>query len=192
MADPANHGSGSRNTGAGVTLSLRHEFGCATVTVRRDMQDPLRQRIRAAYGVDLVPGPRRQAFGKVAFLGVGPATWLATRDDGGNDFAVALKRAVGDTASIADQSDAYVVHRLSGQHLRQTLAKGFPIDLHPRVFAVGNVAVTSVSHLGAIIWRLDDAPDGAPVFEIAVARSLVESFRHWLDDSAAEFGLAIV
>ena len=59
-------------------------------------------------------------------------------------------------------------------------------------FTVGNVAVTSVSHLGAIIWRLDDAPDGRPVFEIAVARSLIESFHHWLDHSAAEFGLATV
>lgn len=190
MADPANHGTEIR--GAGVTLSVRHEFGCATMTVRRNMQDPLRQRIEAAYGVDLHPGPRRQAFGKVAFLGVGPATWLATRDDGSNDFAVALKRAVGDTASIADQSDAYVVHRLGGSYLRQTLAKGFAIDLHPRVFAAGSVAVTSVSHLGAIIWRLDDAPDGAPVFDIAVARSLAESFRRWLDNSAAEFGLATV
>jgi sarcosine oxidase subunit gamma len=154
------------------------------------MQELLRQRIEVAYGLDLIPGPRRNAAGDVAFLGVGPATWLATRNDGGNGFAVTLKQVVADAASVADQTDGYVIHRLSGPRLHQVLAKGFQIDLHQRGFAVGDVAVTSVAHIGAIIWRLDDLPDGAPVFEIAVFRSLAASFRHWLDQSAAEFGLS--
>jgi sarcosine oxidase subunit gamma len=175
----------------GLILSLRDEFGCATVAVRRDMHAPLQQRIKAAYGIDLVPAPRRVAFGKVAFLGIGPSTWLAMQHDGDNRFAHSLKQFIGNAGSVADQTDGYIVHRMSGPQVRQVLAKGFPIDLHERAFAPGDVAVTAVSHIGAFIWRLDDSQDGAPVFEIAVARSLVDSFRRWLGHSAAEFGLAV-
>jgi methylglutamate dehydrogenase subunit D len=174
----------------GVKVSVRNDLGCATVMVRRGTEQQLKQRVKTAYGIDLASGPRRAASGNVAFLGIGPATWLATQDDGGNGFSVSLKQAVGDAASVADQSDGYIIHRVSGPRVRRTLAKGFPIDLDARAFAPDAVAVTAVSHLGAIIWRLDDLQDGSAVFEIAVFRSLVESFRRWLDDSAAEFGLA--
>jgi sarcosine oxidase subunit gamma len=173
----------------GVTVSVRNDLGCATVMARRGAEQQLKQRVRSAYGIDLVSGPHRAASGNVAFLGIGPATWLATQDDGGNGFSFSLKQAVDDAASVTDQTDGYVIHRVSGPLVRRTLAKGFPIDLDARAFAPDSVAVTAVSHLGAIIWRLDDRQDGSAVFEIAVFRSLVESFRRWLDDSAAEFGL---
>jgi heterotetrameric sarcosine oxidase gamma subunit len=189
VGDRANHDP-ETSVGAGVTISVRNDLGCATVMVRRSAQQQLRQRVKAVYGIDLIAGPRRAASGAIAFLGVGPATWLATQENGGNGFALSLKQAAGDAGSVADQTDGYVIHRISGPRVRQTLAKGFPIDLHKDAFAPGDVAVTIVAHIGAILWRLDDLPDGLPVFEIAVLRSLVESFRRWLDDSAAEFGLA--
>jgi sarcosine oxidase subunit gamma len=188
VADRPHHDRGAR---PGVTVSIRNDLGCAAVMVRRDAEQRLKQRIKTAYGIDLVPGPRRAASGNVAFLGTGPATWLATQDDGDNGFSVSLKQAVGDAASVADQTDGYVIHRVSGPRVRETLAKGFPIDLHACAFAPDAVAVTAVSHLGAIIWRLDDLQDGSAAFEIAVFRSLADSFRRWLDHSAAEFGLAI-
>jgi sarcosine oxidase subunit gamma len=159
--------------------------------VRRNREEDLKQRINAAFGLDLVAHPRRVTTSNVALLGIGPAAWLAIQDPGDSGFATKLKAAVGDAASVADQTDAYVVHRLSGAQVREALAKGFPIDLHERAFAPGAVAVTAVAHLGAIIWRLDDGPAGTPTFEIAVFRSLAGSFRRWLEDSAAEFGLSL-
>ena len=189
MADRLNQGFAT-SSNPGVTVSIRDDLGSATIMVRRGADEQLKQRVKTAYGVDLVPGPRRNASGSIAFLGVGPATWLATQDGGDNAFSASLKQAVGDAASVTDQTDGYVIHRVSGPRIGQALAKGFPIDLHNRAFAPGAVAVTAVSHLGAIIWRLDDSADGAPVFEIAVFRSLADSFRRWLEDSTAEFGLA--
>jgi len=62
--------------------------------------------------------------------------------------------------------------------------------LHARSFAPGDVASTIASHVGATLWRLEDA-DAAPVFEIAVFRSLAGSFWHTLTDSAAEFGFVV-
>jgi sarcosine oxidase subunit gamma len=37
------------------------------------------------------------------------------------------------------------------------------------------------------LWQLDDAP----TYELAVARSLALSLWHWLEASAAEFGLEL-
>jgi sarcosine oxidase subunit gamma len=63
-----------------------------------------------------------------------------------------------------------------------------PVDLHPRIFRSGDVAVTVAAHIGAMLWRLDDDLNGQAVFEIAVYRSLAESFWAALSESAAEFG----
>jgi heterotetrameric sarcosine oxidase gamma subunit len=189
VADCPNHDLGT-SVIPGVTISVRNDLGCATIMVRRGAQEQLKKRVKAVYEIDLIAGPHRSASGKVAFLGIGPATWLATQDDGGNAFSLSLKQFIADAASVTDQTDGYVIHRVSGPRVRQTLAKGFSIDFHACAFAVDAVAVTAVSHLGALVWRLDDLQDGSPVFEIAVFRSLVESFRRWLDDSAAEFRLA--
>jgi sarcosine oxidase subunit gamma len=69
------------------------------------------------------------------------------------------------------------------------LSKLVPIDIHDRAFKVGDVAETIAGHAGTLFWRLEDNA-GAPVFEIAVARSFSVSLRHALSHSAAEFGLA--
>jgi sarcosine oxidase gamma subunit len=53
------------------------------------------------------------------------------------------------------------------------------------------VASTVASHIGITLWRLDDAADATPVFEVAVFRSLAGSFWHALAQSAAEFGLSV-
>ena len=63
-----------------------------------------------------------------------------------------------------------------------------PIDLHPRAFKPGDTAVTCVAHIGVQLWQIDDAP----TYEFAVARSLAQSFWHWLEASAAEYGLDLV
>jgi sarcosine oxidase subunit gamma len=83
-----------------------------------------------------------------------------------------------------DQSDAYAVLRLEGPLLRETLAKLVPLDLHARAFKVGDVAATLAAQMGALLWRLEDDAGGQPKFELAVARSMAESFWHELAQHA--------
>ena len=52
----------------------------------------------------------------------------------------------------------------------------------------GVATVVDLSHAQAV-FRVSTAPEAA--FEIAVPRSLAESLWHWLDASAAEFGLDV-
>lgn len=177
--------------GSGVTVSDRDGLGIATVLVRNGQASALTARIRERFGIDLPRRPQRATTDKIAFAATGPMAWLAVTEDGGNGFAACLRESVGDLASVVDQSDGYAVLRVSGPKARDALAKGVPLDLHPRTFSVGDVAVTVVSHIDATIWRCDDRPDGAPVFEFVIFRSLAGSFWHWLDESTAKFGVTV-
>jgi methylglutamate dehydrogenase subunit D len=79
------------------------------------------------------------------------------------------------------------VLRLTGPQARAVLAKGLPIDLHPRAFAPGSAATSTISLMGVQIWQVDDAP----TYDLAFFRSVSASFWHWLTASAAEFGYEV-
>jgi len=64
------------------------------------------------------------------------------------------------------------------------LAKGIPLDLHPRAFAPGDVALSVASHIAVQLWQANDAP----TFRLLAPRGYAGSFRRWLGESAAEFG----
>jgi sarcosine oxidase subunit gamma len=82
------------------------------------------------------------------------------------------------------------VLRLTGQRVRDVLAKLVALDLHARVFVPGSAASTIASHIPLTLWRLDDDPRGSSAFELAVPRSYGKDFWHLVSESAAEFGFA--
>jgi methylglutamate dehydrogenase subunit D len=163
---------------AGITD--RDGLGVATVLLRKGRILALEQRVRQCFGIALPRGARRETSGGIAFAGTGPEAWLATGDLLGYGFAPSLREVIGDLASISEQSDALAILRLTGYELCYALAKIVAVDLHPRAFKPGDVASTVVSQIGATLWRLEDATAGAPVFEIAVPRSLAQTFSHAL------------
>ena len=162
----------------GVEVIDRDGLGIATVLVRKGQGAALSQRVHERFGIDLPSVPRRFAAGDIAFACTGPGAWLATCEDGANAFCVQLEAAFGELASVADQSDGYAVSRLSGPRVREALAKVIALDLHPRVFKVGDMASTVASHVNVTLWRLDDGSDRAPVFEIAAPRSFAGCLWH--------------
>jgi heterotetrameric sarcosine oxidase gamma subunit len=179
-----------QTTGAkgGVSISERDDLGLATMHVRKGQATPLNERIRTHFLITLPTGPACASAGDVAFIGTGPGCWLAIRERGGHEFSASLRQITSPLASVSDQSGGYTVLRVSGRYIRQTLAKGFAIDLDPTVFKIGDAATTLASHIGATIWRREDDADGLPVFDIAIFRSLAHSFWQWFSESAAEFG----
>jgi heterotetrameric sarcosine oxidase gamma subunit len=174
--------------GRGVLVLDRDGLGIATVLSRKNSSGALAARVREQFGIELPHGPQRVTAGDVAFAGIGPETWLATSEMDGHRFAASLKEGLSPVAAVADQSSGYAILRLTGPKLRHALAKLVPIDLHARAFRVGDVAATIASHIGTTLWRLEDATDGSPVFEVAIYRSFAASFWHGLSSSAAEFG----
>ena len=172
----------------GVLARDRDGLGIAAVLARRERNEALAQQVRERLGFELPCGPYRVSAGEVALAGIGPGTWLATRERSCNLCAPWLMSELGGLASISDQSDGYAVLGLTGSRVREALVKLVPIDLDPRVFRTGAVAVTVIAHIGATLWRLEDGPEGHLSFEISVYRSLAASLWSAVFDSAAEFG----
>lgn len=125
----------------------------------------------------LFDGPKRMLRDGTEYLGIGPGKWLA--------FG-AIAPDIAASASVIDQSGGYGVLEISGRDAVATLEKGIGVDLHPREFAPDAVAVTTVAHMGVILWRSE-----RDAFRLAVFRSNAASFWHWLEKGAAVFGLVI-
>ena len=159
------------------------------IAARKGQSGALAARINELYGVLLPTNPRvALSSGGIEFLGAGPDQWLAiapAKDS--QDLASVLAGQLQGLASTAGQTDARTLIRVSGDKARDTLAKGLPIDLHPRAFPEGAVATTHAAHIGVVLWR----PIGSDSFILACSRSYSDSFWRWLTEAAAEHGLAI-
>lgn len=175
-------------TGQGVRATEREGLGIARLTARRRQAGALQRLVRDRFDLVLPAGPRRTGSGELAVAGIGPESWLMTREHAGYAFAIGLRASLGSHAAVLDLSDAYVMLRLTGARLRDTLAKLVPLDLHERSFRVGDVAQTVAEHMAVMLWRLEDTDRGEAAFELCAGRSLARSLYGALRDSAAEFG----
>jgi sarcosine oxidase subunit gamma len=178
-----------RAAGAGDGIAVEQiGLAIATVILRPGKLRELAAAVTANFAIDLPVGAEWTANNGVALLGTGPGKWLAINDTRDTEFASNLETQLQGFASVVEQSDGLGVLRLGGPALSQTLAKGVQIDLAPAAFPTGSVAVTSIAHIGATLWKVDDRP----TIDVAVARSLSNSFLHWLEASASSCGLTVV
>ena len=186
LAVPGRYG---KNGGApGVTIAERQNLGLATVAVRKGQAAALKSAVAEAYGAALPDDSRAAQGPQVSFIGYGPGQWLAVSESlAGEALARELAQRLKGFASISDQHGGRTVLRLSGPRARDVLAKGLPIDLHPRAFGPGSAATSTISLMGVQLWQVDDAPS----YDIALFRSVSESFWRWLTSSAAEFGYEV-
>jgi sarcosine oxidase subunit gamma len=173
--------------GDGVVATERVGLAIATVLARRGKLGELCAAVENNFNILLPAGPKRAANNGVAFLGTGLGKWLAISESRDAAFVRSLETRLQERASVVDQSGLLGVVRLTGPALLDTLEKGVQIDLAPGAFPAGSVAVTSIAHIGATLWKVDDGP----TIDIAVARSLADSFQHWLEVSTAVYGLSI-
>jgi len=171
---------------AGVFVCEESKRQVASVIARSPMAD-LAARLDSTFGLKLVAGTKTSSAGGLTFVGTGPRAWLALTESPDN-LAGSLRKALGETAAVADQSSGYTVFCISGPKARATFEKGLGVDLHPRAFQPGDAASTSCAHLNVVIWQID----AQPIYELAVARSFAGAFCHWLSESAAEYGLKVL
>jgi heterotetrameric sarcosine oxidase gamma subunit len=180
---------GRRTGDPGVVVSEVKGVGLATVTARKGRRGALVDAARSAFGVELPSEPRCVVARDIAFIWSGPDQWLAHRYPAPpRGMEAALAEPFAGLASIVEQSHGRTLLRVAGPRVRDALAKGLAIDLHPREFKTGYAAVTAVAHIGVHLWQSDDGP----TYELAVPRGLAPSFWHWLEASAAEYGLELV
>lgn len=178
----------SVGSGRGVVAIERGGLAIAHLAARTAQVQALRARVREHFGIELPDAARRVSARGVAAAGIAPQRWLMLAQDAGEEFVPDLVARLEPLATVVELTDAYAVLRLSGADLRASLAKIVPIDLHEAQFRPGDVAQTVLEHMPVTLWRLEDAPAGQPVFELAVAGSFAGSLYEAVRDSAAEFG----
>lgn len=177
----------------GVRLGERREL--AKIDLRGDAHD---RAFMAAVGrvLDLLlpTEPCTSAVkGEIGVLWLGPDQWLLTcpAEDGAS-LAGSLREALaGVHAAITDLTDGRVALRVAGPSARDVLAKGTPLDLHPRVFPPGSCAGTLLAKASVLIHFVDDDAERGPEFDVYVARSFAHYLWTWLEDAGREYGVQI-
>ncbi|MGK5115037.1 MULTISPECIES: sarcosine oxidase subunit gamma [unclassified Geodermatophilus] len=141
----------------------------------------------AALGVELPTVPNTwvpAGTGRAVWLG--PDEWLLTSTSEAPEELEARVRAavlpLGGSAT--DVSAQRIGLRLTGARVREVLAKGCSVDLHPRVFGRGSCAQTALGQAGVVLLALSDAGDDHVVL---VRSSFAAYLADWLLDAALEF-----
>ena len=187
LAGIATSGQYGRAGLTGVVIEEITDLAFVSIICKREKHFALINAVNTAFGIVLPDGPRRVTRGHVTFAGTGPDQWIASAE--GADmpgFAARVRGRIGPFAAVAEQSDARLVLRVRGPRARDVLAKGVPVDLHPKTFKPGDVACTVVGYINTQIDMLDDA-----TWQLAAPRSMAGSFWSWLTASATEFGYEV-
>jgi sarcosine oxidase, subunit gamma len=131
--------------------------------------------------------------GRVTALWLGPDEWLLTCPVDDTAFFInSLREALkGSHCAITEVSDGRVAFALNGPSARDVLAKGCPLDLHPRSFTSGSCAQTLLAKAPVLIHLVEDDPAAGPAFEVYVARSFAQYLWAWLEDAGREYGVQV-
>lgn len=168
----------------GVAISERVGISLCGAIARKGASAPLVDRVREEFGVELPMTPRSSGSGAFEFVWTGPNHWLVLGEvDDGRALEQRLSASLGTLASLVDQSDGRTILRLTGPRIREALAKGVHIDLHPRVFKPRDVAATVIAHINALLWQVNDAP----TFDIVLFRSFAVAFCDWFIAAASSY-----
>lgn len=172
---------------AGIVACERAFLG--HINFRGDPKDPrIVSAIRVVVSVapPSLPNTVVEAQGHIVYW-LGPDEWLIVTP-GERRVAVEselLNALIGLRFAITDVSGGQTLVVVQGDPVRELLAKGCPLDLHPRAFDIGQCAQSHLAKAPILIRRLD----GRSSFEIIVRRSFADYFWLWLEDAAAEYGV---
>jgi sarcosine oxidase, subunit gamma len=138
-------------------------------------------------GIDLPTVPNTWVptqDGRVVWLG--PDEWLLTSErERPEDLEARIRDAVVPLGGAAvDVSAQRIAIRLTGSRMRDLLAKGCAIDLHPRVFGRGRSAQSTLGLAAVVLLALGDGGDD---FLVLVRSSFAGYLAEWLLDAAVEY-----
>ena len=144
---------GRREGAPGLVLQELTQFALASVIARKGQAAQVAAAAQQAFGASLPSTPAIAAGNDLTFVWSGPNHWLALGPQSAEAVEARLGAVFGTHASVFDQSGSRVLLELRGPRVRDVLAKGVSIDLHPRAFRTGDVAVTTASHLAVHLWH---------------------------------------
>ena len=174
-------------TGGAGLIVREHPFLCH-INLRGDPRDPhFAGAAGSALGdaLPMVPNTLTDVNGIVIYW-LGPDEWLiVTPDDRRQTTLFRLRQALAQQhVAITVVSGGQTALHLRGRHVRDVLAKGCPIDLHPRAFRIGQCAQSHLGKAPVLIGQIEEQP----YFELIVRRSFSDYLWTWLESAAEEYG----
>lgn len=160
---------------ANVTLSENPGLALASVAARLGHDAACRAHLAELLEGDAPgPGTCRLHDPEAAFW-MGPDQWMVGAPfDSHEDLAAQLKIRFGETASISEQTDAWVCFDLRGDGMEAVME--LCCNLNIRAMKTGEAQRTSIHHLGCFVLRRDP-PDWV---RILGPRSSADSLHHAL------------
>jgi sarcosine oxidase subunit gamma len=134
--------------------------------------------VQSVVGVELPLEPNTVCVhdGRVVFW-LGPAEWLVTCA-GADEHRLAEgldEGLAGEFTSVVRLGGGQTLLEFGGESARELLAKGCPLDLHPRALPIGRCAQTHVAKAPALLRPI---PTG---FELIVRRSFADYLWQWFE-----------
>jgi sarcosine oxidase subunit gamma len=175
--------------GAGIVVRELPFLG--HINLRGDPKDP---HFAGAVGgiigdaLPLVPNTLTSMHG-ITMYWLGPDEWLiVTPDDRRDSIVRHLGQALANRhCAITDVSGGQTALHLHGRHVRDVLAKGCPIDFHPRMFGIGQCAQSHLGKAPILIGQIEEQP----YYEVIVRRSFADYLWTWLETAAEEYGFEV-
>ena len=137
-------------------------------------------------GVALPTAPSTYVESETATaIWLGPDEWLITSPfRTPEELETGLRQAIGVGGTVVDVSAQRTTLRLRGEHVRDLLAGGCSVDLHPRVFGRGAAVQTLLGQAGIVLLALDNT---GTQYEVVVRSSFAGYLTSWLLDAAIEY-----
>jgi sarcosine oxidase subunit gamma len=177
---------------AGGAISMGEVPFLTQLNLRLDPTSPAADAVGTELGLALPTEAGTSAHsGDVTVLWLGPDEWLVVGPPGAEGKLEArLRSAVRTThSSMVDVSAQRTTLVLSGPRIRDLLALGCALDLHPRSFGVGNCAQTMLARAPVVLVGCEPGDGGAarPAFWVLVRASFAAYLVDWLIDASVEF-----
>jgi sarcosine oxidase subunit gamma len=124
----------------------------------------------------VTPGTVQRA-GDTLVLWLGPDEWLVTDAPDAKPVSI-----VDESVSVVDVSALRTTILVEGEHARDVLAHGCPLDLHPSAFPVGRCAQTTLARTQVVLVRVTE-----DAYWLLVRASFARWLADWLIDAATEY-----
>lgn len=164
-----------------LRITERVDLALASVAARRGRMADLAAAARAA-GVPLPDAARHQAGAPYSAFWTAPDMWFVEAPFSSHELiADQLKAALGDAASITEQTDAWVIFDLAAEDMAPLLERLCNVDF--RAVPKGYATRTVMEHLGVYLVKLDQG-----AVRLYGPRSSAQSLMHALEAAAASVG----
>ena len=171
-------------TGGAVGLVFHVMEHLGKLNIRGDHN--LKNAVKATTGCNFPPAANHfETAGERHVVWLGPDEYLLLCESG-------KEKALHDTLTstiktshfaITDVSDSLCALSLGGAAVRDVLAKGCSLDLHPSKFGAGKCAQSLLAHAGITLMALSN-----DTFILICRTSFAPYVHDWLVDATLEFG----